>query len=104
MDSFLATCQTAFSDLDVAFRVCGDGVNVRAFGINWFMPLAEREDLLQDIRSAIYGEDEPRKRPSQFLVQYDDDSCAVLITLKKDTLILDASTAENVCKWLEAVI
>lgn len=99
MDSLLVTCQTSFADLDATFRNVGDGANIRAFGINWYLSLNDCECLVQCIRAARNGEEPPRI--SRFRVDYDDDADVVLISLKKDTLILEGSIAEDVCKWFE---
>lgn len=99
MDSLLVTCQTSFADLDAGFRHLGDGVNIRAFGINWYLSLKDCECLVQNIRAARNGEEPPTI--SRFRVDYDDDADAVLISLKRDTLILESSIAEDVCKWFE---
>ena len=99
MDSLLVTCRTSFADLDAAFRNVGDGANIRAFGINWYLSLKDCECLVQNIRAALNGEEPPRI--SRFSVDYDDDADVVLISLKKDTLILEGSIAEDVCKWFE---
>lgn len=100
MDSLLVTCQTSFADLDAAFRNVGDGANIRAFGINWYLSLNDCECLVQYIRAARNGE-EPPMISSPFRVEYDDDADAVLISRKNDTLILEGSIAEDVCKWFE---
>lgn len=99
MDSLLVTCQTSFVDLDAAFRKLGDGANIRAFGINWYLTPKDCECLVQCIRAARNGEEPPRI--SRFRVDYDDDADVVLISLKKDMLILEGSIAEDVCKWFE---
>lgn len=84
MDSLLVTCQTCFADLDAAFRKLGDGANIRAFGINWYLTPNDCECLVQNIRAARNGE-EPQ-RISRFSVDYDDDADVVLISRKKDTI------------------
>lgn len=99
MDSLLVTCQTSFADLDAAFRKLGDGANIRAFGINWYLTPKDCECLVQTIRAALKDEDPPRI--SRFRVEYDDDADAVLISLERDTLILESSIAEHVCEWFE---
>lgn len=100
MDSLLVTCQTSFADLDAAFRNVGDGVNIRAFGINWYLSLKDCECLVKNIRAALNGEEPPRI--SRFRIKTSVD--AVLISLKKDTLILESAIAEDVCKWFEEEI
>lgn len=102
MDSLLVTCQTCFADLDAAFRNVGDGANIRAFGINWYLSLKDCECLAKNIRAARNGEEPPRI--SRFRIEYDDDADVVLISLKRDTLILEGSIAEDVCKWFEEEI
>lgn len=99
MDSLLVTCQTSFADLDAAFRNVGDGANIRAFGINWYLSLNDCECLVQNIRAALKDEEPPKI--SRFRVEYDADADAVLISLKRDTLILEGSIAEHVCEWFE---